>query len=111
MYYNKEINIYSYSEYEDEHGIEREGYKKIKFDNPIMVDMQPYSTARAKKDYGYDTECSRRMFCDIIPGIVKGSYIEYNNEFYEIKEIPWDDEYYEILLNNVKRKVEVIESD
>lgn len=111
FFYDKEISIYSHEWYYDEDtGCDKEGYKKIN-DEPILVDMQPYSTARAKKDYGFDTECTRRMFSDIVPGIEKGNYIEYKNVFYEIKEIPWDDEYYEILLNNVKKKVEVIKSD
>ncbi len=110
MFYNKEINIYAYGDYQDEHSIDREGYSKINKE-PIMVDIQPYSTARAKKDYGYDTECTRRMFSDIIPEIAIGNYIEFNNKFYEIKEIPWDDDYYEILLNDVDHKVEVISNE
>ena len=101
FFYNKEINIYVYKSNEDEHGIDREGYSKIN-DEPIMVDMQPYSSEKAKKDYGYNIECSRRMFCDITPEIAEDFIIEFNNEFYEIKEIPWDDEYYEILLNETK---------
>ena len=102
MFYDKEINIYAYSEYEDEHGINREGYKKIEFEEPVMVDMQPYSSAKAKRDYGYDIECTRRMFCDIIPEITEDCLIEYNGKFYKIEEIPWDDEYYQILLNETK---------
>ncbi|MEW3513484.1 hypothetical protein [Clostridium butyricum] len=101
MYYNKEINIYEYNSYEDEHGIDREGYSKIN-DKPIMVDMQPYSSEKAKKDYGYNIECSRRMFCDIIPEITEDCIIEFSNKFYSVEKIPWDDEYYEILLNETK---------
>ncbi len=103
MYYNKEINIYAYSSVKDEHGIDREGYKKIEFKEPIMVDMQPYNSEKAKKDYGYNIECSRRLFCDIIPEITEDCIIEYKNKFYEVKEIPWDDDgFYEILLNEIK---------
>lgn len=101
FFYDKEINIYVYKNYTDEHGIDREGYKKIN-DEPIMVDMQPYSSEKAKKDYGYNIECTRRMFCDIIPEITEDCIIEFNNKFYEIKEIPWDDGFYEILLNEIK---------
>ena len=42
------------------------------------------------------------MFCDIIPEITEDCIIKYNNKFYEIKEIPWDDDgFYEILLNEI----------
>jgi len=109
MFYNKEINIYAYSSYEDEHGIDREGYNKIN-NGPIMVDMQPYNSEKAKKDYGYDIECTRRMFCDIIPGISEDCIVGYNNKFYEIKEIPWDDEYLEVLLNETKG-INIIETE
>lgn len=102
MYYTKEINIYSYCEYDDEHGISREGYKKIKFNYSVMVDMQPYNSEKAKRDYGYDIECTRRMFCDIIPELQEDCLIEYNSKFYKIVKIPWDDEYYEMLLNETK---------
>lgn len=108
MFYNKEINIYAHCSYKDEHKINRDGYKKIDFDKPIMVDMQPYSSEKAKKDYGYNIECTRRMFCDIIPEITEDCRIEYKNKFYKIQEIPWDDEYYEILLD-VTKNVNVIE--
>lgn len=108
MYYNKVINIYAYCEYEDEHNIDREGYKKIEFEEPIMVDIQPYSSEKAKKDYGYDIACTRRLFCDIIPEISEDCIIEYNNKFYKVEKIPWDDEYYEILLNEIEDNIEVI---
>lgn len=102
FFYDKEINIYAYFEYEDKHGINREGYKKIEFEEPVMVDMQPYSSEKAKRDYGYDIECTRRMFCDIIPEITEDCLIEYNGKFYSVEKIPWDDEYYQILLNETK---------
>lgn len=101
MYYSKEINIYAYGEYEDEHGIDREGYSKINKE-PIMVDMQPYNSEKAKRDYGYDIECTRRMFCDIILEITEDCIIEFKGKFYSVEKIPWDDEYYQILLNETK---------
>lgn len=109
FFYDKEINIYVYKSYTDKHSIDREGYKKIN-EEPIMVDMQPYSSEKAKKDYGYNIECTRRMFCDVISEITEDCIIEYNNKFYEIKEIPWDDEYIEALLNETKN-VNILEVD
>jgi len=107
VFYNKEINIYVYDSYEDNRGIDREGYKKINSE-PRMVDMQPYNAEKAKKDYGYNIECTRRMFCDIISEITEDCIVEHNGKFYRIQEIPWDDEYYEILLDEVKDKIQVI---
>lgn len=101
MYYSKEINVYMYSNLKDDYGINREGYKKVN-DKPIMVDMQSYNSEKAKRDYGYDIECTRRMFADIIPDITEDCIIEFNNKFYSIEKTPWDDGYYEMLLNEVK---------
>ncbi len=109
-FYDKEIQIYIYDDdIKDKHGINREGYALFKTDDPIMADVQPYSTEKAKKDYGYDIECTRRMFCDIIPEITEDCIIKYNNQFYEVAKIPWDDDYFEILLNETK-DVNIIES-
>ncbi|WP_236894734.1 hypothetical protein [Clostridium beijerinckii] len=109
MFYDKEIYIYKYDSFEDKHRIDREGYKKISEDS-FLVDIQPYNSEKAKREYGYDIECSRKMFCDVIPEIKEDSIIKYNNKFYEIKAIPWDDEYYEILLNETK-DVNILKED
>lgn len=109
FFYDKEINIYAYKDYEDEHGIDREGYSKIN-EEPIMVDMQPYNSEKAKRDYGYDIECTRRMFCDIIPELQEDCLVEFNSKFYKIVKVPWDDEYYEMLLNETK-DFEILEED
>ncbi len=105
MFYNKEIQIYLYTDAKDADGINRVGYTLYKTDEPIMVDIQPYSTEKAKKDYGYEVECVRRMFCDIIPQITENCRIKYLDKFYEVKKIPWDDGYFEILLNEVHNVV------
>lgn len=109
MFYNKEIEIYIYGDYEDGHGITRTGYKLLVTDEPIMADVQPYSTEKAKKDYGYNFKCTKRMFCDIIPQITEDCRVKYNNQFYEVAKIPWDDEYFEILILETKDVV-IIES-
>lgn len=109
FFYDKEINIYTYKDYEDEHGIDREGYSKIN-EEPIMVDMQPYNSEKAKRAYGYDIECTRRMFCDIIPELQEDCLVEFNSKFYKIVKVPWDDEYYEMLLNETK-DFEILEED
>lgn len=101
-FYDKEIEIYIYGNHEDNHGITRPGYKLLVINEPIMADVQSYSTEKARKDYGYDIKCSRRMFCDIIPEITEDCRIKYNNKFYEVAKIPWDDDYLEVLLNETK---------
>lgn len=98
-FYNKEIDIFTYCKYEDDNGFEREAYKKVNHDSAIMVDLQPYSTEKAKVEYGYDIKCTRRMFCDVIDEIKESSVIKYKNKFYKVEKIPWDDGYYEILLS------------
>ena len=110
MYYNKSVDIYAYRQYEEYIGLEvpitREGYKKVKED--FKCDIQPYSSKQAEKDYGYEIECTRRMYCDIILEIEENCLIEYRGEYYKIVETPWDDGYFELLLNKVK-DIKIIE--
>ncbi|AGX43957.1 hypothetical protein [Clostridium saccharobutylicum] len=97
-FYNKEIFIYKYSETDDEDGVAREGYTKVITTNPILVDVQPYSSEKAKKDYGYDIETTKRIFCDIIPEIIESAVIKYREQFYSIQKIvEWDD-YLDVML-------------
>lgn len=99
-FYDKEIEIYEYNEYEDEYGFPKEGYKNL--GNIYNVDIQPYSMEKAEKDYGYAIECNRRIYCDVIDEIKEDVLIKYNDKFYSIVKIMWDDGYYEILLNETK---------
>jgi hypothetical protein len=108
MFYDKEIQIYLYGDNEDEHGITRTGYSLLKTDAPIRVDVQPYSKEKAKKDYGYDIECTRRMFCDIIPEITESAIVKYKEQFYDIQKIvEWDD-YLDVMLLE-KKEINIIE--
>lgn len=109
MFYDKEIQIYIYGDHDDEHGISRTGYKLVITQDPIMVDIQPYSTEKAKKDYGYDIECTRRMFCDIMQEITEDRIIKYKDKFYEITGIPWDDDYLDVMLLE-KKDVIIVEN-
>ena len=102
MFYNKEIQIYIYGDHDDEHGISRDGYILLATEEPIMVDVQPYSSEKAKKDYGYDIVTTKRMFCDVIAEITESSIIKYNNKFYKVQKIPWDDGYMDVMLLETK---------
>lgn len=97
-FYDKEIFIYVYGENEDADGVSREGYTKTITDEPIMVDIQPYSSEKAKKDYGYDIETSDIMFCNVMPEIKEDVIIKYNNKKYSVQKIlVWND-YLDVLL-------------
>jgi hypothetical protein len=95
-FYNKEIKIYTYYEYKDDRKINKTGYTLAT--EPILVDIQPYSSQKSLKDYGYDIETTKRMFCDIIDYISEENIIKYRNQYYKIQKIiEWDD-YYSVLL-------------
>lgn len=107
-FYNKEIQIYIYGDHVDEHGISRVGYTVFKTDEPILVDVQPYSSEKAKKDYGYDIKTTKRMFCDIISEIVESSVIKYRDQFFSIQAtVEWDD-YLDVMLLE-KKEIDIIE--
>lgn len=91
-FYNKEIEIYTYSSTKDENGINRKGWNKaITNPNPFLVDVQPYSYEKSVKDYGYKVECSKRIFMDIIPEITESAVIKYKEQFFKIQKIiEWD---------------------
>lgn len=105
MFYNKEIFVYVYGETEDVHGVTREGYTLLETTDPILVDVQPYSSEKAKKDYGYDIETTKRIFCDIITEITESAIIKYKSQYYSIQKVnEWDD-YLDVMLLETEVKV------
>ena len=110
MYYDKEINIYTYSPYEDEHRITRDGYIKAS-NETYLVDVQPYSSEKCKKDYGYSVECTKRVFSDIYSEIIESAVIEYKGKFYSIQKIiEWDD-YLDVMILESKEKIKIVETE
>lgn len=107
MFYNKEIEIYNLCSYEDEFGVTHEdGYKLV---GSLMVDVQPYSSEKLKKDYGYDIECTKRIFMDFNKNMVESTLIKYRNEIFEVKKIiEWDD-YLDIAIKELDKEVELSE--
>lgn len=95
MFYNKEIEVWNKSEsYRDEDGIWHEGaYIKIK---TKMADIQPYSTERLKRDYGYEIDVTRRIFCDLDDDIKINTVIKYKNDEMEVEKIIEWDNYMEV---------------
>src|SRR5471030_2500227 len=98
MFYNKGIQIYVYGEIEDDHEITRVKYTLLIADEPILVDVQPYSSEKAKKDYGYNVVTTKRMFCDIIQGITESTVIKYMDQYYSIQKIVQWDDYLDVML-------------
>lgn len=101
-FYNKKIDIYEYKPYVDEHHVKREKYEKMQ---TIDTDIQPYSKDKVQKEYGYDIECTNRMFCDIDEDIKENMVVLYNGDTYRVKKIiKWDD-YFDIILNAESVKI------
>ena len=108
MFYNKEIQIYLYGDKADDHGITRTGYSLLKTEEPIMVDVQPYSSEQAKKDYGYDIKTTKRIFMDIMQELTESGVLKYRDQYYDIQKIiEWDD-YLDVMLLE-KKEITVIE--
>ena len=102
MFYDKEISIYTYGDIDDDYGISREGYSLLITEEPVLVDVQPYSSEKAKKDYGYDIKTTKRMFCDIMTDVTESAVIKYRNQFFNIQKIiEWDD-YLDVMLLETK---------
>lgn len=98
LFYDKEIFIYTYGEKKDKDGVTREGYTKLITTDSIMVDIQPYSSEKAKKEYGYDVVTTNIMFCDFISEITEDAIIKYNNKTYSVQKILDWQEYLDVLL-------------
>lgn len=91
MFYNKEIEIWKMGEgYKDADRIYHEG--RLEKTKSLMVDVQPYSTERLKKDYGYEIDVNKRIFCDLDDSIKINAVIKYKGNFMEVKKyLEWDD--------------------
>ncbi|WP_050607261.1 hypothetical protein [Clostridium niameyense] len=100
MFYNKEIEIWKKGTSSKNSFGQVVNLPSIHIKN-LMVDIQPYSSEEAKKDYGFTIECTKRMFCNIGNININTNIIKYKNKSYEItKIIEWDD-YLEVMLNEI----------
>ena len=100
MFYNKEIHLLEFSKgYTDDYGIYHDGEEKVI--KTLKADVQPYNKELLKKEYGFDTDCSRRIFCDFLSWIETGKIIKYNNKNYKIVAIMWDDEFLDFAVDEV----------
>jgi hypothetical protein len=98
MFYDKEIEIWKKGT-TSKNTIGQMVSATPVFIKSTLVDIQPYSSEEAKKDYGFTIECTKRMFCDIEDINIDSNIIKYNSKDYNVvKIIPWDD-YLEVMLN------------
>lgn len=69
----------------------------------MMCDIQPYSRALLLKNYGYDIEVNKRIYVDYFDKNIKiGTIVKYTDKYdkevsFEVKAIPWDDGYMEVM--------------
>lgn len=109
--YQDKINVYRYVEKEDpEFFTTVNGYKLIL--ESINCDVQPYSSEKIEKQYGYKVETTKVIFIDIYPEITEECIIEYNSQFYKIQKIIlWDKllKHLEIAVIELKGDVDIIE--
>lgn len=94
MFYNYKVDIYNKSAGTKVNGIFIPGV--LAYVKTADVDIQPYSKTLFLKDYGYDIECTKRIFMDMDANIKIGTVLYYTNsqlvvEKYEVKAlINWD---------------------
>lgn len=66
-----------------------------------LVDIQPYSSAEAKKDYGFDVDTTHKMFTEVNLVDIGTTIVKYNGHDFEVrKKIEWDS-YTEVLLERI----------
>lgn len=100
MFYNKSIEIWKKGT-SSKNSFGQVVNSPATFIKDLFVDIQPYSSEEAKKDYGFTINCTKRMFCDIEDININTNIIKYKNKSYEIKKIiEWDD-YLEVMLNEI----------
>lgn len=86
--YSDEIQIYQHEQKEDTWGITRETHSLLITENPIFVGIQePATDSKLTKQYGYDIDIIKIMYCDINLNISESSLIKHKDKFYRIKEI------------------------
>lgn len=99
MFYDKTLKLMATGQgYVDESGIYHVGQEtELKL---IPCDIQPYSSELLFRDYGYQEQVTKRVFCDVDPNIKNGMIVtDIADVRYKIKKIiPWDD-YLDVMIN------------
>ena len=74
----------------------------LTFVRDILCDVQPYSTELFIRQYGYNIECTKRIFMDFDSAIKIGTIFKYTDKYgkeisLEVKVVPWDEGYMEVM--------------
>ena len=95
-FYNKKINVYSYSDDNyDQFGVSCDGYS-LKYEN-IFVDIQPIGEDKIIQSYGYNIEANYKMYSSQL--LQESDIVVWNGKTYKVQKIiPWDDYYISLLL-------------
>lgn len=100
MLKNQIVKVYSSAPIPDGYGGTTPNLTYIK---DIQVDLQPYSSELLLKNYGYNIEVNKRIFIDSFDSNIKeGTILKYTDKYgieqsLEVKKIPWDDGYMEVV--------------
>lgn len=100
MIKNKTVSIYNNIPIPDGYGGQLSNPTYIK---DIDIDIQPYNSALLLKNYGYNIEVNKRIYIDYFDSDIKiGTILKYKDKYgvdtsVEIKAIPWDDGYMEVM--------------
>ena len=94
-FYDKKINVYSYSDDNyDEFGVSCDGYS-LKYEN-IFTDIQPIGEDKVKQSYGYNIEANYEMYSSQL--LQESDIVVWNDKTYKVQKIvPWDDYYISLL--------------
>ncbi|EHQ90171.1 hypothetical protein [Desulfosporosinus youngiae] len=100
MFYNHTLYLLNVNPGElDDYGIYHEGQEQVLKSFPC--DIQPYSSELLYREYGYQEQVTKRVFCDLDSDIKNGKIVrDGSGQKYMIKKIiPWDD-YMDVMLDD-----------
>lgn len=111
--YRDKISVYTHKKiFDNKSYTTKAGYVLTLED--IKCDMQPYSSEKFEKQYGYKVDTTKRLFVDIYDEIKEDSIIKYNGAYYKVQKIIlWDKilKHLEIALIETNTEIKVIEDE
>lgn len=100
MIKNQKVGVYNNVPIPDSYGGSLDNFTWLK---DMCLDIQPYSSALLLKNYGYNIEVNKRIYVDHFDSNIKiGTILKYKDKYgvdtsLEVKAIPWDDGYMEVM--------------
>lgn len=101
MFYKDKMHLYTTNKVKDDYGSLITSYSLNK---SIDCDKQPYSRQLLFKEYGYDLDCTNRVFCDLDEELDDGVIVSFNDDTtkYRVqKALKWDDYMDVMVIQNV----------